>query len=149
MSWRKITQADFEAALSRKEIELFARSSNPDEDSPVDRQLAITTDAVRGFVRSGRKCRICPEEGTLPDMLIAPALDIAVFNLLKRFSPAISEPRTAAYNRANSLMERIATGEIAPEDFGDAPEPETFTTLARPAFTRKTLTLARRRQEGI
>lgn len=147
--WRKISRDDFTATLSEKEIRVFGQNENYDEQT-IDQQLANTVSAVRGFIRSGRKC-LMPEDPTLlPDMLIAPAMDVAAFNLLKRFNRVPNEARTKAYDRAQSLFEKVAAGQIVPEDFGENPGdvvPDKLTPI--PKIRKRNRVLGRRQEEGI
>ena len=72
MAWKQPTQDDFFATLDAEEAALFARNEN-DDRTPIDLQIAMTVSHVRGFIRSGRKCRMPGDESLLPDMLITPA----------------------------------------------------------------------------
>ena len=149
MAWKKPTLEDFFATLDAEEAALFARNEQ-DDQAPIDQQIAMTVSHVRGFIRSGRKCRMPSDESLLPDMLITPAMDFAAFNLLKRLRRNVNESRTKAYDRACSLFEKIGTGTIVPEDYGEDPasvEPES--TLARPSVAAKHRLLGRRQEEGI
>ncbi len=149
MAWKQPTLDDFFATLDEEEAALFARNEN-DDHAPIDRQIEMTVSHVRGFIRSGRKCRMPSDESLLPDMLITPAMDYAAFNLLKRLRRNVNESRTKAYDRACSLFEKIGTGSIVPEDFGEDPaqvEPES--SLARPSVAAKHRLLGRRHEEGI
>ena len=105
---------------------------------------------ARGCVRSGRKCRMPSDEGLLPDMLVAPAMDYAAFNLLKRLRRAVNESRTKSYDRACSLFEKVAQGVIVPEDYGEDPaDVAPAASLARPSIRPKRRLLGRRGEEGI
>ena len=149
MAWKQPTQDDFFATLDAEEAALFARNEN-DDRTPIDLQIAMTVSHVRGFIRSGRKCRMPSDESLLPDMLITPAMDFAAFNLLKRLRRNVNESRTKAYDRACSLFEKIGQGAIVPEDYGEDPaqvEPET--SLARPSIAAKRRLLGRQNEEGI
>lgn len=147
--WRKISRDDFTATLSEKEIRVFGQNENYDEQT-IDQQLANTVSAVRGFIRSGRKCRMPDDETLLPDMLISPAMDWAAFNLLKRYNRNPNEARTKAYERAQALFEKVAAGQIVPEDFGEIPSdvvPDKLTQV--PKIRRRDRVLGRRQEEGI
>ena len=149
MAWKKPTLDDFFATLDAEEAALFARNEQ-DDHAPIDRQIDMTVSHVRGFIRSGRKCHMPSDESLLPDMLITPAMDYAAFNLLKRLRRNVNESRTKAYDRACSLFEKIGTGSIVPEDFGEDPaqvEPES--SLARPSVAAKRRLLGRQNEEGI
>lgn len=147
--WREITKQDLVATLSEKEADRFGADFALD-DAPLQKQLDNIAATVRGYIRSGRKCRMSPNEKHVPDFLIAPAMDYAAFNILKRLRLAVNESRTKAYERACQLFEKVATGVIVPEDFGEDPsavEPEA--QLAKPAFTRRKRLLGRQHEEGI
>ncbi|MGN0846827.1 MAG: phage protein Gp36 family protein [Kiritimatiellia bacterium] len=131
--WRKITKEDLHATLSEQEIRAFGQTDAFDA-SAVERQVANTVAAVRGFVRSGRRCRMSPDESTLPEMLVSPAMDVAAFNLLKRFNRVPNEARTKAAERAQDLFERIAAGAVVPEDHGEEPA-DASPAAAAPAFS--------------
>lgn len=147
--WRKVEIKDLYATLSEKEVHVFGQSEAFDE-SVIVQQLENTVSAVRGYIRSGRKCRMPDDETLLPDMLISPAMDYAAFNLLKRFNRNPNEARTKSYDHAQALFEKVATGTIAPEDYGEAPgDVVPATTLARPSFRRKKRLLGRQRESGI
>ena len=149
MSWSKPTEDDFFATLEEDEANLFAR--NPSTDlAPVTLQIGLAVAHARGCVRSGRKCRMPSDEGLLPDMLVAPAMDYAAFNLLKRLRRAVNESRTKSYDRACSLFEKVAQGVIVPEDYGEDPaDVAPAASLARPSIRPKRRLLGRRGEEGI
>ena len=149
MSWRKVTRDDLAATLSEREIRVFGQNDSFDE-AAVDRQLANAVSAVRGYIRSGRKCRM-PDDGELvPDFLVTPATDLAAYNLLKRFNRNPNEARTKAYERALALFEKVAAGAVVPEDYGESPsEVEVASSLAKPAFARKRRLLGRAAESGI
>lgn len=147
--WRKVTMDDLAATLSEKEIRVFGSNDNADETT-VGQQVANTVSAVRGYIRSGRKCRMPDDETLLPDMLVAPAMDLAAYNLLKRFNRVPNEARTKAYEHAQSLFERVAAGSIVPEDYGESPsEVAPQSSPARPSFRRKRRLLGRIHESGI
>ena len=149
MSWRKPTEDDFFATLEEDEANLFAR--NPSTDlAPVTRQIGLAVAHARGCVRSGRKCRMPSDEGLLPDMLVAPAMDYAAFNLLKRLRRNPNDARTKAYERACSLFEKVASGAIVPEDYGEDPaDVQPAPSLPQPSVRPKRRLLGRNREEGI
>ena len=85
MGWRKPTRDDFSAALSDPEIRAFGQNDDAD-DRAIAQLIANTVATVRGYIRAGRRCRLSADETLLPDMLVAPAMDLAAWNLLKRFN---------------------------------------------------------------
>lgn len=132
MAWRKITRADFAATLSEAEIRAFGQSDDYTENT-IEQLVENTVSTVRGFILSGRRCRVSPDLSTLPDMLVSPAMDYAAYNLLKRYNRNPNEARTRAYERANALFDKIAAGDVVPEDF-DAADPMR-PVAAAPAFS--------------
>ena len=147
--WRAPTEDDFFATLDENEADSFARNLDADR-APIRQHIALAVSHVRGCVRSGRKCRMPSDEGLLPDMLIAPAMDYAAFNLLKRQGLIVNESRTESYRRACSLFEKTASGAIAPEDYGESPaDVEPASALARPSISPKRRLLGRRQEDGI
>lgn len=131
MSWRKLTEEDLASRLSVAEIEAYSKS-NCFTANPADTILTNVTEEARGFIASGRKCRLGPE-GTLPQMLVSSALSIAVVELLTRISRKVNEDRSKARDNAYSLLNKIAAGEVVPEDYGEAPK-ETDKVATAPAY---------------
>ena len=77
-------------------------------------------------------------------------MDYAAFNILKRLRLPVNESRSRAYDRACQLFEKVATGVIVPEDFGEDPASvEPASELARPAITRRERRLGRHLEDGI
>ena len=130
--WRKLTEEDLASRLSVAEIEAYSKQSSFTTD-PVEVILANVTEEVRGFITSGRKCRLGPE-GTLPTMLVSSAISIAVVELLMRISRMPNDARTKARDDAYSLLNKIAAGEVVPEDYGEPPK-ETDKVATSPAFS--------------
>lgn len=147
--WRKPDIEDFYATLEQSEADLFSRSDGSALDT-IQRQIDLAVSHARGFIRSGRKCAMSADESLLPEMLVAPAMDFAVFNLLKRLRRDVNASRTKAYDRACALFEKIGAGAIVPEDYGEAPDKlEKAASLAHPAITAKIRLLGRHMEEGI
>lgn len=119
MSWRKVTEADLNSALSAAEIDAFRRSST--ESDPVESQIASCVAYVRGVIRSSAsRVKMCPDESTLPESLISPAMDRLRFNVLTRMDIAVNESRRLAYEKAEDLFEKVRRGEFVPESYGES-----------------------------
>lgn len=148
--WREATTDDLHAALSEDEASIFAASKDYFGDTHVEKEISNAVATVRGYIRSGRKCRMSGDETLLPDFLIVPTMDFAAFNLLKRQNIRVNESRTLAYNRANQLFDKLASGDIAPEDYGeDVSAIEPASSLAKASIKAKPRMLGRRAEEGI
>ena len=144
--WTKLTEEKIVANLSRREIESYRRDFEVDVVRSI---IDDTTELIRGSIESGRKCRLSPEAGTIPKMLISPASDYAAYMLLKRINIVPNEARTASYENANSLFNKIASGQIIPPDGVNAEPEAPVRDPARPAITRKHRLLGRHQEEGI
>lgn len=117
MSWTKPTRDDLTATLSQRETDAFSRSSGFSDDV-VDGILSRTSDLVRGFVRAGG-AKVPAQPGTIPPSLLAPAMDYAAFDLLKRFNLPVSEDRRKARTDALAIFEKVAERKIAVEPDDD------------------------------
>ena len=117
MAWIKPTRDDLTATLSQRETDAFSRSSGFTDDV-VDGILSRTSDLVRGFVRAGG-AKVPAQTGTIPPALLAPAMDYAAFDLLKRFDIPASEDRRKARTDAVALFEKVAERKLAVEPADD------------------------------
>ena len=130
--WIKLTEDALVAVLSRKEVDA---SKNDFEIDAVEKLLADTTAEVRGYIEAGRKCQMSPDAATLPPMLVSPTLEVAAFRLLKRRNVNPNEARTTAYERALSLFEKVAAGQIVPADYNAPAADDTKKVATSPAFS--------------
>lgn len=118
MAWRKPTIRDLTAKLSQAEVNAFrkypdfATAADPARDI-----LELTASFVRGFCRRNEQVVLSPEEYTIPESLMSPAMDYAAFDVLKRLALAPGEARVKAYEEAISLFKSIASGEYIPESW--------------------------------
>lgn len=113
MAWITPTRDDLTATVSAAEITAFGESS--DFTDAVDAILARTVSFVRGFVRAGR-VRLAADAGrSIPASLLAPAMDYAASDLLKRFNVPMSEDRRKARADALALFEKVAARQLAVE----------------------------------
>ena len=143
--WTKLTEEKIFANLSRNEVDAYREDFEVDVIQAI---IADTVELIRGSIESGRKCRLSPEAGTIPPMLISQAADYATFVLLKRIDIVPNDARTKAYENANSLFNKIASGQVIPPD-GVNVEPEApVRDPARPAITRKKRLLGRHQEDG-
>jgi len=117
MSWIKPTRDDLTATVSAEEVDAFGDSA--DFADAVSGILSRTTNLVRGYVRAGG-AKVPAEPGTIPPSLLAPAMDYAAFDLLKRFNIPVSEDRRKARADAVALFEKVAERKISVEPADDA-----------------------------
>ena len=116
--WRKPTENDMVATLSRKEVDAY---KNDFEIEAVEQLLSDTTAYVRSYIRSNGNVRMDPDESTIPASCISTAMDYAAYKLLKRHNLKVNESRENAYNDALTYFRDIAAGKNNPESFGSAP----------------------------
>ncbi len=115
--WREVTEDDLIAVMAQAEINAFRQSAAND---PVEPQIRSTVAFVRGIIRSACGSKVmCPNEKTLPESLILPAMDYLRFNMLMRFKMAANESRTKAYEHAIELWREIRNGSYTPEPYGE------------------------------
>lgn len=113
MSWRTVTEDDLVAALSQAEVDAYRISGASD---PVGPQIRATVSYVRGVIRSSAtRVRMDPDETTLPESLILPAMDYLRFEFCIRQNIAANESRTKAYENAVQLFREIRDGRYVPE----------------------------------
>lgn len=129
MAWRRLTEDDLVAFLSQKEVDTFRKSADFSPDA-IAAILLATGNFVRGFVRaSGVRCS--EEDGSIPDSLVSPALDYAVFDVLKRFRISVGEDRRKAREQAIELFNRVADRKMQVEPADESVDGE---SAVAPAF---------------
>lgn len=133
MAWRKLTEDDLVASLSRKEVEAYRASAGLGDD-PVEAQLAAVAAFVRGCVRSGGRTPLAPDAGAVPESLVPATVDYLRWQVLTRQNLPVNESRTKAYEAALALFERVRAGEFVPEP--DAEEAAPRAAALAPATGR-------------
>ena len=121
MGWITPTRDDLTATVSAAEITAFGECA--DFTDAVDAILARTVSFVRGFVRAGR-VRLAADAGSIPASLLAPAMDYAASDLLKRFNVPMSEDRRKARADALALFEKVAARQLAVEPADESASPD-------------------------
>ena len=116
--WRKPTENDLVATISRKEVDAY---KNDFEIEAVEQLLSDTAAYVRSYIRSNGNVRMDPDESTIPASCISTAMDYAAYKLLKRHNLKVNESRENAYNDALTYFRDISAGKNNPESFGSAP----------------------------
>lgn len=137
MAWRRPELRDIAAKLNQQELDAFRRS--PDFGSaadPVADILELTAESVRGFCRTNKQVRMCPEAATIPEGLMTFAMDFAAYDVLKRISVAPNEARKAAWEKAHEMLQAVAEGRFVPESWQGADGDDTLSNRATPAFCR-------------
>ncbi len=112
--WRKLTEEDLIAALSRREVEAFRRDFEVDT---IPQLLSQTSAMVRGYIRNNGNVRMSPEDGTIPESCVGPAIDYVVISILKRIALEPTEARSKARDAAITFFRDIASGHNNPESY--------------------------------
>ena len=137
MAWRKPETRDLTAKLNQRELTAFKQ--HPDFATMADPAVDIleqTAEFVRGFCRTNKQVRMSPVLGTIPEGLISPAMDVAVFDVLKRINVQPNEARKAAWEKALELFDRVSKGEYIPESWtaDETGEDDASSNKAQPSF---------------
>lgn len=137
MAWRKPELRDIAAKLNQRELDAYRQ--HPDFVSaadPVADLLEMTAESVRGFCRSNRQIRMSPAAGSIPEGLMAFAMDIAAYDVLTRINVKVSDDRKAKWEKALEWMEKAANGSFTPESWGGdgGEDGDTASNRAEPAF---------------
>lgn len=119
MAWIKPTRDDLIATLSAEETDAFCLSD--DFTDVAQAILERTVFFVRGFVRSGG-AKLPEDASLMPPSLLAPAMDYAAYDILKRMSVEVGEARRRAREDALSLFKEVGAGrmKVEPHEEGDA-----------------------------
>lgn len=124
MAWRKPTEADIVATLSRDEVEAY-RASSDFEDDPIARLLDRTAAFVRGYLATNGNIRMSPDDHEIPEATISPAMNYLAVDILKRIDINPSDARRDARREAVSYFDKIATGKITVESYGGSADDKT------------------------
>lgn len=120
-TWRKLSENDLIATLSRAEVDAFRSDFEVDA---VERLLADTAAWARGYIRSNGNVKLSPNDDELPASCITPATDYAAYKILKRRNLIPNEARTKAYDDAVEFFKDVAAGRINPESYlADSSDP--------------------------
>ena len=119
MSWRRPDSDDIYATLTKDEVEIYRTSANWTED-PIKRLLARSVSVARGYLKANGRVKMSPDAEALPESCISPAMDYLAFDILKRLGVKISDDRRDARRQAIAFFEKIASGEMSVEDYGES-----------------------------
>jgi hypothetical protein len=147
MAWITPAESDLLTTFSETELATYrAAALASGQTDPVAPTLAQVVDLVRGYV-GAYKPNTLGLPGTIPQKLLAPALDMVAVRLPQRVGVPPKEVRQAAANRAVRLLEQVAAGTfnieepiVPTSEVTSAPGPSIV--AHRPHFTR-------RQEEGV
>ena len=124
MAWRAIIEADIQTGITGVEL-TSARTVvlAAGQVDPLTECIQVAVDMIRGYIAGSQNNHLGPE-GTVPDKLVATAIDIVVYRLCKRIPKKIllTDERRDAYEDAIKLLKDVAADKFRLE------VPDTFTT---------------------
>lgn len=137
MAWITPSEQDLAGTVSQREIDLFRSSPAASMAAdPVADTIAAAADLARGYCRSNGNLRLGPA-GTIPRSLLAPVLDIAAYNILKRLPVPVGEDRRKAYEEAMRILRDVAEGRTTPEGHGEAEDAASGTVAVQVAVSSR------------
>jgi len=138
MTWRPPTLTDLRASLSDKEITMYSNAATQDVTlDPIDVILRRVAVFVRGYIQSApRAVRLPADPAALPEAIIAPAMDYAAVDVLKKLPLTITKERNDARAEAISLFKSIARGDYVIKAEDDAPDSASPVHVAMPVCSR-------------
>jgi hypothetical protein len=147
MSWITPAESDVLTVLSETELATYrAAALASGQADPVAPTLAQVVDLVRGYV-GAYKPNTLGLPGTIPQKLLAPALDLVAVRLPQRVGVAPKDVRKSAADQAVRLLEQVASGVFNIEE-PDSPTAEA-TSAPRPSITANDRDFNRCTEEGV
>jgi hypothetical protein len=147
MAWITPAESDVLTVLSETELATYrAAATASGQADPLAPTLAQVVNLVRGYV-GAYKPNTLGLPGTIPQKLLAPALDLAAVRLPQRVGVSPKDVRQAAAIQAVRLLEQVAAGTFNIEE-PDSLTLET-TEAPRPSINANTRDFTRCSEEGI
>jgi hypothetical protein len=147
MAWITPQESDVLTVLSETELATYrAAALASGQTDPLAPTLAQVVDLVRGYVGAYRPNTL-GEAGTIPQKLLAPALDLVAVRLPQRVGVSPKDVRQQAAAQAVRLLERVASGEFNIEEPDEA-TPE-ITSAPSPTISAHHRRFSWREEEGI
>jgi hypothetical protein len=146
MAWIIPAESDVLTVLSETELATYrAAATASGQADPLAPTLAQVVDLVRGYVGAYRPNTL-GAAGTIPQKLLAPALDLVAVRLPQRVGVSPKDVRQIAATQAVKLLEQVASGDFNIEEPDDA-SMET-TSAPRPTICARHREFSRREEEG-
>ena len=147
MAWITPAESDVLTVLSETELATYrAAALAAGQSDPLAPTLAQVVDLVRGYVGAYRPNTL-GEPGTIPQKLLAPALDLMAVRLPQRVGVSPKDVRQAAAMNAIRLLEQVAAGTFNIEE----PESATLETTSapRPSIEARRRHFTQHSEEGL
>jgi hypothetical protein len=147
MAWIIPGESDLLTTFSETELAAYrAAALASGQADPVAPTLAQVVDLVRGYV-GAYKPNTLGLPGTIPQKLLAPALDLAAVRLPQRVGVPPKDVRQQAASRAVRLLEQVAAGVFNIEE-PDSATSET-TSAPQPSIEAHRRRFGHREEEGV
>ena len=147
MSWIIPAESDVLTALSETELATYrAAATATGQADPLAPTLAQVVDLVRGYVGAYKPNTLGPA-GTIPQKLLAPALDLVAVRLPQRVGVSPKDVRQSAATAAVRLLEQVAAGVFNIEEPDVATDE--ITSAPRPSIEARRRHFGQRREEGV
>ena len=147
MAWITPAESDVLTVLSETELATYrAAALASGQADPLAPTLAQVVDLVRGYV-GAYKPNTLGLPGTIPQKLLAPALDLVAVRLPQRVGVTPKDVRKTAEQQAVRLLEQVAAGVFNIEE-PDSPTLET-TAAPRPTIEAGHRHFTQRSEEGV
>lgn len=148
--WITLTEADLQTALTGPELTAAKTAAlAAGQGSVLDDVFAQVTREVRGHVATCERNTLGPA-GTIPDELLAAAVDECVYRLCKRLPGKVllKQERSDAHDDAVALFNRAAECKFTLEQPAEASD-ETIATSPPPQWTTRDRKFDRDTQDGL
>jgi hypothetical protein len=149
MAWRALTSSDIETGFAAAELTALRSVQLGVDIVDVEAQtIQMVVDEVRGYI-AGSVVTVLGAEGTIPDKLVATAIDMAVWYMAKRLpvKSLATDARKEAYDQAMRKLRDVAANRFRIE----APTTVSTETIAipTPAISNRVRDQRRRYEDGI
>ncbi len=147
MAWITPAESDVLTVLSETELATYrAAATASGQADPLAPTLAQVVDLVRGYV-GAYKPNTLGLPGTLPQKLLAPALDLVAVRLPQRVGVPPKDVRKNAADQAVRLLEQVAAGDFNIEEPVNASLE--VTSAPRPSISANNRDFTRCTEEGL
>jgi hypothetical protein len=152
MSWRTITESDLKTAISADELDTLRAALGAQSEDTIAATLQLLASELRDCISSGGS-DLDAIAYTLPEGLIARAVQIAIVRLSLRAGGILPDPKglraKAAESSETFFLDRVATGKQSIETPTTPATDAISNKPASPSCTAKTLRLQKDDQNGI
>lgn len=148
MPWIAITESDLLTVLSEPELTGYREAARSDgQPDPVAPTISQVVDLVRGYVGACEHNQLGPA-GTIPQKLIAPAVDIIAVRIPLRVGRSPKKGRETAHESAIKLLEQVAACKFDIEEPVNLGPEQPVIGPTKPTFAGRKRRDARKESDG-